>query len=176
MPTAKGERPRDDRQAVLAEPPMLVQLEKAIEAQCQVGDPRWMDLLGQWMQASACMRCVHLTRSDVLAFTGSTVHVLGQASFAMQVYSGLLFGLPLAVTSFNRLSRFTEAVGRRLTGTMVSMYFDGALSLIWARPRVQVSTPFGEVNRLMGSPFATEKRRAMASSGTSLVLTGTLRS
>ena len=71
---------RDDRQAVLAEPPMLVQLEKAIEAQCQVGDPRWMALLGQWMQASACMRYVHFTRSDVLAFTGSTVHVLGQAS------------------------------------------------------------------------------------------------
>ena len=62
----------------------------------------------------------------------------------MQVYSGLLFGLPLAVTSFNRLSRFTEAVGRRLTGTMVSMYFDGALSLIWARPRVQVSAPLAK--------------------------------
>ncbi|CAE7481450.1 unnamed protein product [Symbiodinium sp. CCMP2592] len=33
---------------------------------------------------------------------------------AYQVYSGLLFGLPLAVTSFNRLSRFSDAVGRRL--------------------------------------------------------------
>ncbi|CAE7628785.1 unnamed protein product [Symbiodinium necroappetens] len=55
--TARQERPRDDKQAVLAEPPMLVQLEQAIEAQCQVGDPRWMALLGQWIQAAACMRC-----------------------------------------------------------------------------------------------------------------------
>ena len=29
---------------------------------------------------------------------------------AFQIYSGLLFGLPLAVTSFNRYSRFSEAV------------------------------------------------------------------
>ena len=34
---------------------------------------------------------------------------------AFQLYSGLLFGLPLAVTSFNRHSRFAEALGRRLT-------------------------------------------------------------
>ena len=31
-PTGKGEPSRDDRQAVLAEPPTMVQLEKAIEA------------------------------------------------------------------------------------------------------------------------------------------------
>ena len=33
---------------------------------------------------------------------------------AFQVYSSLLFGLPLAVTPFNRYSRFAEALGRRL--------------------------------------------------------------
>ena len=33
---------------------------------------------------------------------------------AFQLYSGLLFGLPLAVTSFNRYSRLVEALGRRL--------------------------------------------------------------
>ena len=34
--TACEKRPRDERQAALAEPPMVVQLEKAIEAQCLV--------------------------------------------------------------------------------------------------------------------------------------------
>ena len=38
-----------------------------------VGEPRWTTLLGQWMQASACVRCIHATRSDVLSITGSTV-------------------------------------------------------------------------------------------------------
>ena len=36
---------------------------------------------------------------------------------AYQVYAGLLFGLPLAVTSFNRFSRFVEALARRLCRT-----------------------------------------------------------
>ena len=45
---------------------------------------------------------------------------------AFQVYSSLLFGLPLAVTSFNRYSRFIEALGRRLTYSLVSLYFDDA--------------------------------------------------
>ena len=36
------------------------------------------------------------------------------AAPAFQVYAGLLFGLPLAVTSFNRYSRLVEALGRRL--------------------------------------------------------------
>ena len=38
-----------------------------------VGEPRWTTLLGQWMQAAACVRCIHVTRSDVLSITGSTV-------------------------------------------------------------------------------------------------------
>ena len=45
---------------------------------------------------------------------------------AFQVYSSLLFGLPLAVTSFNRYSRFAEALGRRLLCCLVSMYYDDA--------------------------------------------------
>ena len=89
-PTAKGERPRDDRQAVLAEPPRLVQLEKALAAQCQVGDPRWMALLGQLIQASACMRFVHRTRSDVLAL----YHEVDRACL-LESY----FAIPSAFTS-----------------------------------------------------------------------------
>ena len=41
-----------------------------------------------------------------------------------QLYSGLLFGLPLAVTSFNRFSRLLESLCRRLGGVLISFYFD----------------------------------------------------
>jgi len=41
---------------------------------------------------------------------------------AFQLYKSLLFGLPLAVTSFNRYSRkFVEALGRLLLACMVSL-------------------------------------------------------
>ena len=40
---------------------------------------------------------------------------------AFQLDNSLLFGLPLAVTSFNQYSRFVEALGRRLLGCLVSM-------------------------------------------------------
>ncbi|CAE7417062.1 clpC [Symbiodinium sp. CCMP2592] len=72
--TEQRRKPRDERQATLAEPPMLVHLEKVIEERCIMGDPRWTAMLGQWMQASSCMRYAHLRRSEVLRITGSTVH------------------------------------------------------------------------------------------------------
>ncbi|CAE7241467.1 FCPB [Symbiodinium natans] len=50
---------------------------------------------------------------------------------AYQLYSGLLFGLPLAVTSFNRYSRAVEALGRRLLGILVSLYFDDSHLTDW---------------------------------------------
>ena len=50
---------------------------------------------------------------------------------AYQLYSGLLFGLPLAVTSFNRYSRLVEALGRRLLFLLVSLYFDDAHISDW---------------------------------------------
>ena len=51
---------------------------------------------------------------------------------AFQIYYGLLFGLPLAVTSFNRFSRSVEACGRRLLLVLVSMYFDDACITDWS--------------------------------------------
>ena len=53
---------------------------------------------------------------------------------AYQVYAGLLFGLPLAVTSFNRFSRLVEALSRRLCRTLVSLYFDDATITGLGRP------------------------------------------
>ena len=74
---------------------------------------------------------------------------------AYQLYTGLLFGLPLAVTSFNRYSRFSKALGRRLLFLLVSLYFDDAHLTDWSS---------------MGSPFAEDKRQDMAPTGTFLGL------
>eukprot|EP00435_Cladocopium_sp_Y103_P031497 s1905_g8.t1 len=54
---------------------------------------------------------------------------------AFQLYTGLLFGLPLAVTSFNRLSRVLESLSRRLGYVLVSFYFDDATITDWAMGR-----------------------------------------
>ena len=89
---------------------------------------------------------------------------------AFQLYTGLLFGLPLAVTSFNRYSRFCEALGRRLLVLLVSMYFDDAHITDWASSKGSGQQAFRELNALLGSPFADDKRQDMAPTGTFLGL------
>ena len=87
-----------------------------------------------------------------------------------QLYGGLLFGLPLAVTSFNRFSRLSEALGRRLCYTLVTMYFDDAHITDWASSKGSGQQAFSLLNQLMGSPFADEKRQLMQPQGTFLGL------
>ena len=89
---------------------------------------------------------------------------------AYQLYNGLLFGLPLAVTSFNRYSRLCEALGRRLCFTLVSMYFDDAHITDWASSKGSGQHSFEVLNQLLGTPFAPEKRQPMHSKGTFLGL------
>ncbi|CAE7828536.1 unnamed protein product [Symbiodinium necroappetens] len=84
---------------------------------------------------------------------------------AFQVYAGLLFGLPLAVTSFNRYSRLVEALGRRLVLTMVSLYFDDATVGDWASSKGSGQWAFGQLNALLGTPFAESKRQPMSHRG-----------
>ena len=43
---------------------------------------------------------------------------------AFQLYAGLLFGLSLAITSFNHYNRFSDAAFRRLALIFASIYFD----------------------------------------------------
>ena len=95
-------------------------------------------------------------------------HGWGQPAF--QIYAGLLFGLPLAVTSFNRYSKFVEACGRRLGSVLVSMYFDDATITDWASSKGSGQFTFGRINQLLGTPFADEKRQAMQASGAFLGL------
>ncbi|CAE7248146.1 unnamed protein product, partial [Symbiodinium sp. CCMP2456] len=84
---------------------------------------------------------------------------------AFQLYAGLLFGLPLAVTSFNRYSRLVEALGRRLVSVLVSLYFDDASLGDWASSRGSGQWAFEQLNGMLGTPFAESKRQPMSSRG-----------
>ena len=90
---------------------------------------------------------------------------------AYQLYSGLLFGLPLAVSSFNRLSRLLESLCRRLGGVLISFYFDDGIIIDPQSARGSGQWAANEICRLVGSPFAAEKQQTMQSEGTSLGLT-----
>ena len=110
-----------------------------------------------------------MARSEALLCVVTFWHHDWQAP-AFQVYSGLLFGLPLAVTSFNRYSRLVESLGRRLLWTMVSMYFDDATITDWQSSRGSAQWAFSTINELLGTPFAAEKRQMMSSQGVFLGL------
>ena len=87
-----------------------------------------------------------------------------------RVYTGLLFGLPLAVTSFNRYSRFVEAAGRRLAWVMVSSYFDDSHLSHWGSSKGSGQWAFRVLSELLGTPFSDDKRQLMAATGTFLGL------
>lgn len=86
------------------------------------------------------------------------------------MYTGLLFGLPLAVTSFNRYSRLIEALGRRFCYVLTSLYFDDASICDWASSRGSGQFALGMLNQLLGTPFAPDKQQLMAATGTFLGL------
>ena len=79
-----------------------------------------------------------------------------------QLYSGLLFGLPLAVTSFNRYSRFLDAAFGRLVLVLASMYFDDCNMVDWVSSKGSAQWAACQLAGMLGTPFAEEKRQAMA--------------
>ena len=74
-----------------------------------------------------------------------------------QVYHGLLFGLPISVTSFNRWSKFAEALVRRLLPMLFSMYYDDATLQDWASTGVRGQALVAELMELLVSPWAPHK-------------------
>jgi len=84
---------------------------------------------------------------------------------AFQVYTGLLFGLPLAVTSFNRYSRLIEALARRFLYILVSMYFDDACLSDWSSSKGSGQLAFEKFNDMLGTPFANDKKQPMQATG-----------
>ena len=94
----------------------------------------------------------------------------GWATPTYQVYTGLLFGLPLAVTSFTRYSRFVEAAGRRLAWVMVSSHVDDSHLSDWGSSEGSGQWAFRVLKELLGTPFSDDKRHLMAATGTFLGL------
>ena len=90
---------------------------------------------------------------------------------AYQVYAGLLFGLPLAVTSFNRFSRLLEALARRFCQVLTSLYFDDATITDLRFSKGSGQWAMNQLCKLIGSPFAEDKKQSMQSTGTFLGLT-----
>ena len=90
---------------------------------------------------------------------------------AYQVYAGLLFGLPLAVTSFNRFSRLLEALARRFCQVLTSLYFDDATITDLRSSKGSGQWAMNQLCKLIGSPFADDKKQTMQSTGTFLGLT-----
>ena len=89
----------------------------------------------------------------------------GWGAPAFQRFAGLLFGLPLAVTSFNRYSRLAEALARRLLVLLVSFYFDDAHITDWRSAGGSGQWALEELNRLLGTPFSEDKKQPMAAQG-----------
>eukprot|EP00438_Fugacium_kawagutii_P020457 Skav206762 [mRNA] locus=scaffold167:384381:393045:- [translate_table: standard] len=77
-------------------------------------------------------------------------------------YFGELFGLPLAVTSFNRWPKFFQALVRRIGGVVASMYFDDLSVQDWASNRGSAQKLVLALAKALGSPFASEKHQEMS--------------
>ena len=80
-------------------------------------------------------------------------------------YFGMLFGLPLAVTSFNRFPRLLQACCRRLGACLASLYFDDLTVQDVKSWRGSSQWFCTEVARLLGSPFSCEKHQPMQAEG-----------
>ena len=79
-----------------------------------------------------------------------------------QRYHGLLFGLPNAVTSFNRWSKFAQALVRRLLMMFFSMYFDDAIMQDWQSEAFHSQSCVADLMQVLGSPWAAEKSQVSA--------------
>ena len=88
---------------------------------------------------------------------------------AFQPYNGLLFGVPNAVTSFNRYAKLCEAVTRRLLIILYYMYFDDASIQDWASTEGRGQLAVRQLNELLGTFFAPLKQQDMSVRGDSLV-------
>ena len=82
-----------------------------------------------------------------------------------QVYYGQLFGLPLAVTSFNRWPKLCEALARRWLMVVVSHYFDDANLVDLASSQGSAQTSLNALMVELGTPYQQEKRQRMATLG-----------
>ena len=74
-------------------------------------------------------------------------------------YHSMLFGLPLAVTAFNRLPFLLQAIVRRVCRQLCSFYYDDATQQDWTSTSTASQYNLECIAELVGYPFATEKRQ-----------------
>ena len=80
-------------------------------------------------------------------------------------YKGMLFGLPLAVSAFNRLPLLLQSLGRRFLGVLINLYFDDLTQQDWSLLAVETQHLVAELFEMFGFPFAPNKRQSPSSSG-----------
>ena len=84
---------------------------------------------------------------------------------AFQIYHSMLFGLPLAVTGFNRYPKICQAIVRRFLFILFSMYFDDATIQDWAAAKGSGQKEVRKLMKILGTPFAPCKQQNMAVTG-----------
>ena len=80
-------------------------------------------------------------------------------------YHGILFGLPLAVSAFNRLPFFMQALARRLLALPLSCDFDDVTCQDFASLAHRSQEQVEELFRMFGYLFAEAKRQQPQTSG-----------
>eukprot|EP00438_Fugacium_kawagutii_P015959 Skav227096 [mRNA] locus=scaffold199:6515:11398:+ [translate_table: standard] len=83
----------------------------------------------------------------------------GSSHVCLRRYYSMLFGLPLAVTAFNRLAFFLQACVRRVGLALSSFYFDDMSAQDWSSSSAACQTNVQQICQEVGFPFALEKQQ-----------------
>ena len=98
-------------QATCAEPAMVAKLEEAIEKMQKQGNPSWLGLLSQWLQAIGVLRLKHIKRSTPMKLTSSTLHAWCHKGKQKNMRGGFKWSAPASFISrptFNWAKKFLD--------------------------------------------------------------------
>ena len=129
QPAKSGPVKHYSSQATCAEPAMVAKLEEAIEEMQKQGDPSWLGLLSQWLQAIGVLRLKHIKRSTPLKITNSTLHAWCQKGKQKKNRGGFKWSAPskfISNPTFNWAMKFIDEWKKVPTGkrNRVGMAFD----------------------------------------------------
>lgn len=89
----------------------------------------------------------------------------GGTSLRFRRYHSMLFGLPLAVTAFNRLPFLMQALLRRCFMLLCSFYYDDATFQDWESTAEDSQQMVKSVMKTVGYPFASAKSQGPSRTG-----------
>ena len=98
-------------QATCAEPAMVAKLEEAIVEMQEQGNPGWLGLLTQWLQAIGVLRLKHIKRTTPVKMTMSTFHAWCSKGKQRSKRCGFQWSAPVRFISkptFNWAKKFLE--------------------------------------------------------------------